>query len=405
MEQKEIKKGISKEEFIRSLHNIIVENRQKKVKEEQEKKKKTVYSIDWLTINIQLRDPSNIIINIDTIYKVRRERGTNIFQHIDDYYSLKDEYLFTIVSTPHSSILDISFAQLQIANKWLYVGDLNKLLYKIFFHANFEYQAISRIDICADFYYFDHVDQRDGTFLEPLEFINNFAKGKVAKTNPSSFTLWGKTADYDNDYHCLNIGESKSVFSWKLYNKSREQRKVHTKKYIIQKWERDLIDYEADRDVWRLEVSIKNVNKLTLKSKTMNLNNTLDSWLSKYPYYFLLFVTKKFVFKDELGNYIDFFKLPLETLQGAELSTNLRGKFDYSSTIKEKKKIIDAMVKIVGDSETEEQILEYIEKIQELIQDEDYYAILSARGLSLDVLYSYYSNKFDKEKFKKPVNS
>ena len=39
----------------------------------------------------------------------------------------------------------------------------------------------------------------------------------------------GKTGNYENICHCLNIGDSKSVFNWKLYNKSKEIKETNGK--------------------------------------------------------------------------------------------------------------------------------------------------------------------------------
>lgn len=371
------------------------------IRENQKKSKKDfVFSIDWLTINIRLSDPADIRIILEDVYKIKRERGTNIFENVVDYYNTRDEIVFTICSNPYSSIIKADFAQLQIYNKWLYIGNLEKLLYKIFFHSNFEYHVISRIDICCDFYNFTSWNERTGKYYTPLDFINDFAKGLIKKTNPSKFTLWGKTADYSNDYHCINIGDSQSVFSWKLYNKSKEMKETNSKQYIKKKWERDLINFEENKDVWRMEVSIKDINKVVIRDKDINLNVDLSNWLKNYPYYFLMFLSKKFVFKDEMGKFIDFIKLPENNSIAMELSTNLQGKFEYSPTIKEKTKIIMALINIIFKSDTQEQANEYIEKIQDYIQEEDYYYIFTSKGFTIELLHSYYASHFNDDKIK-----
>lgn len=359
-------------------------------------KKNVVYSIDWLTLNIKLSDPSNITIMIDSIYKVRRGRGTHIFQHVDDYYNKKDELLFTIVSNPYSSIIKENFAQLQIANKWLYVGNLEKLIYKIFFHSNFEFDVISRIDISADFYNFEEYDERNKCYYTPVEFIKDFQLQKVTKTNPSKFVLWGKTGNYENICHCLNIGDSKSVFNWKLYNKSKEIKETNGKTYIVRKWERDLLHYEKEKDVWRLEISIKSLNKVKIKINKKEINLDLKNWLENYPYYFLYFLSKKFVFKNELGKFIDFFKLPAQNSIAMEVSTNLPPKDDFSPTYKEKENIVRALVNIIGKADNEFTAIEYIEKLEDLLEENDYFEILKSRGISIDILYNFYASKFNK---------
>lgn len=389
-----------KMKIIKELSNKINNNRNEKIEINKLEKKQFVYSIDWLTINLKLNDPADVRVVIEDTYCIKRERGTNVFENVVDYYNTRDEIVFTIVSNPYSSIIKPDFAQLQIKNKWLYVGNLEKLIYKILFHSNFEYQGISRIDICADLYNFESWDEKNKCYLEPQEFIQLFAKGNIKKNNPSKFTLWGKTEDYNNVYHCLNIGDGQSVFSWKIYNKSKELREVEDKSYVRQKWERDLLNFDKSKDVWRFELSLKDINKIQLKNGDYNLNQDLANWLNNYPYYFIIFVQKKFAFKDDMGKFIDFIKLPQHKKEGYELSTNLKGKFDYSPTMKDKGKLINNLINIISKADTKEIAMEYIEKIKDYIQEEDYYYIFTSKGYNIDLLYSYFVYKFTDDKMK-----
>lgn len=359
-----------------------------------------VYSLDWLTINLKLNQPSDPQLAIEDIYFVTRERGTNVFQNVRDYFNSRDELIFILSYNPYSSIIKPDFAQLQIANKWLYIGNLEKLLSTIFLKSNFEFVNLSRMDICCDFYEFSGINENTGLQWSPEDFIINFASGKVAKTNPSKFTLWGKSGHYLNNYHCLNLGDQQSVFTWKLYNKSKELREKHEKKYIINKWERKLENYNKDQDIWRLELSLTNFNKIQLTDeKELKLVPTLENWLTKYPYYFMLFVQKKFVFKNEDGKFIDFIKLPEDNSICMELSTNIPCSFDDSPTLKDKEKIINATLNIIANATEEKTMLEYIDKIIELIQEEDYYYIFTRKGYRIEILHSYFANKFCSSKF------
>ena len=222
-------KNVINHEAINEINSKILDNIKKRELEEKNEKTKFCYSIDWLTFNIKLKDINNPFIRDEGIYAEEREQGTNIFKRVKDFYNTRDELIFTIVFQPHSKIIKQDFGQLQIANKWLYVGNLSKLVYKIFFQSNFELVNISRIDLCTDF--FNFVDT-----YKPLSFIQDVAKGNVIKVNPSSVNFWGKTGDYTIDYHAMNIGDRESTFNFKLYNKTKELEEKHEKGYIKTKW-------------------------------------------------------------------------------------------------------------------------------------------------------------------------
>lgn len=172
-------------DVIDQVNSKILDNINKREREERKEKTKFVYSIDWLTFNIKLRDINNPFIKDDGIYCEEREQGTNVFKRIRDYYNNRDELICTIVFQPHSRIIKADFGQLQIANKWLYVGNLSRLVFKIFFQSNFEMVNISRIDLCTDFFKFNNN-------YEPLSFIQDVANGNVMKVNPSKNQLLGK---------------------------------------------------------------------------------------------------------------------------------------------------------------------------------------------------------------------
>ena len=109
-------------EAINQINSKILDNIKKRELEEKNEKTQFVYSIDWLTFNIKLKDINNPFIRNEGIYAEEREQGTNIFKRVKDFYNTRDELIFTIVFQPHSKIIKNDFGQIQIANKWLYVG-------------------------------------------------------------------------------------------------------------------------------------------------------------------------------------------------------------------------------------------------------------------------------------------
>ena len=382
-------------EAINQINSKILDNIKKKELEEKNEKTQFVYSIDWLTFNIKLKDINKPFIRDEGIYAEEREQGTNIFKRVKDFYNTRDELIFTIVFQPHSKIIKQDFGQLQIANKWLYVGNLSKLVYKIFFQSNFELVNISRIDLCTDF--FNFVDT-----YKPLAFIQDVAKGNVIKVNPSSINFWGKTGDYTIEYHAMNIGDRESTFNFKLYNKTKELEEKHEKGYIKTKWYKKLKGYEElikmkeKPTIWRLEVSIKDWNKIKIDGKkVIEINNDIFDLLNNYPYFMQFFISKKFVFKNDYGKFIDFIDNPRKDLSAKYLCTNIPNNEEINTTNKQKKQILKSLVSIIEQSITFENASEYLERIGELIQEEDYYTIFKSLGYNYDIISSYIAYKFN----------
>ena len=382
-------------EAINQINSKILDNIKKKELEEKNEKTQFCYSIDWLTFNIKLKDINDPFIRDEGIYAEERECGTNIFKRVKDFYNTRDELIFTIVFQPHSKIIKADFGQLQIANKWLYVGNLPKLVYKIFFQSNFELVNISRIDLCTDF--FNFVDT-----YKPLSFIQDVAKGNVIKVNPSSVNFWGKTGDYTIDYHAMNIGDRESTFNFKLYNKTKELEEKHEKGYIKTKWYKKLKGYEElikmkeKPTIWRLEVSIKDWNKIKIDGKkVIEINNDVFDILNFYPYFMQFFISKKFVWKNDFGKFIDFIDNPRKDLSSKYLCTNIPNNEEINTTNKQKKQILKSLVSIIEQSITFENASEYLERIGELIQEEDYYTIFKSLGYNYDTISSYIAYKFN----------
>lgn len=384
-----------KKEVIDQINSKILDNIKKRELEEKKEKTQFCYSIDWLTFNIKLKDINNPFIRDEGIYAEERECGTNIFKRVKDFYNTRDELIFTIVFQPHSKIIKADFGQLQIANKWLYVGNLPKLVYKIFFQSNFELVNISRIDLCTDF--FNFVDT-----YRPLSFIQDVAKGNVIKVNPSKINFWGKTGDYTIDYHAMNIGDRESTFNFKLYNKTKELEEKHEKGYIKTKWLKKLQGYEElikmneKPIIWRLEVSIKDWNKIKIDGKkVIEINNDVFDILNYHPYFMQFFISKKFVWKNDIGKFIDFIDNPRKDLSAKYLCTNITNNEEVNTTNKQKKQVLKSLISIIEQSITFEQANEYLLRVEDLIQEEDYYTILKQIGLNYNTLQSYIAYKFN----------
>ena len=394
-------------EAINQINSKILDNIKKKELEEKNEKTQFCYSIDWITFNIKLKNINNPFIRDEGIYAEERELGTNIFKRVKDFYNTRDELIFTIVFQPHSKIIKQDFGQLQIANKWLYVGNLSKLVYKIFFQSNFELVNISRIDLCTDF--FNFVDT-----YKPLSFIQDVARGCVVKLNPSSINFWGRTGKLANEivndeergviYHAMNVGDRESTFNFKLYNKTKELEEKHEKGYIKTKWYKKLQGYEElikmkeTPTIWRLEVSIKDWNKIKIDGKkVIEINNDVFDILNYHPYFMQFFISKKFVWKNDFGKFIDFIDNPRKDLSSKYLCTNIPNNEEINTTNKQKKQVLKSLISIIEQSITFEKANEYLMRVEDLIQEEDYYTIFKSIGYDYNTLQSYIAYKFNDE--------
>lgn len=369
---------------IKELSDNVISNLKKE-------KTKQVFSIDWITLNVQITGEEIApVIRINSLYLQRRERGSNVFAHIYDIYNKQDDLIGVICCMPNSPILGERFAQLQISNKWLYIGNLCKLINEILFKSNLEFVSISRIDFCCDLYEFENG-------LTPKSFIEEFAKENVTKTYSSKFNLWGKTEGYTRDYHQLSIGDNKSVFTWKLYNKSKELRDVQDKAYIRRKWELKLLNYSADKDVWRLEISVKNWSKVKFEDKRLeDVKNDWFSIINDYPAFFLAFLSKKFVFRNELGDFIDFIKLPNDLDFYRSLSTTISVNEKLDTNYRDKVRIVTNHLSIIKNATNELEAKEYIDRLYDLIGDNVFYEIMLKQGITPNILDSYYVDKYNK---------
>lgn len=249
-------------------------------------------STDWFGLSIRL---------LDEVGKAPRgfsweeyEGGTNVWGKRRALYNCYGERVFTLLSAPKSSIIGRDMALFEVSNEWLYHGiGVNGCLKLLRRMVPFDMVSLSRLDMCADFV------PTKGL----AETIFELGKGSIycsGKRSGSGF--WSINCDdwmpemWKNKRipHCISWGHKTSDVKWKLYYKSKELRdeyrgKAFAKPYIVDLWRECGLDVN---NVWRLEVSIKHPNKLTLDGNFVNYDvwykNTLNLYKSLYVYRFQL---------------------------------------------------------------------------------------------------------------------
>ena len=106
----------------------------------------------------------------------------------------------------------------------------------------------------------------------------------------SQFKLQGKTQNI-NKFEYMRFGSATSQVSAYMYNKSQEMKDVKEKAHIRQQWEKH--NFEAEKDIWRIEISIKESNvtytdKTTGESLKLNLKTVTDQTILHDIYFSML---------------------------------------------------------------------------------------------------------------------
>lgn len=253
-------------------------------------------SIDWLQIfggwTKPLQGNDSIRYGTDHVIIVR-DCGSRAFRHIADITLIEKGIelpKFAVIQyKPYSSILRPDLAIIQISNKYLYQPDLIKRVYKLFKLIGFEHAGISRIDLALDLLQFDN-----GQY--PQEMIEDYAERKARRIGKSQGQLSFRQKGNGLEYNAVTWGSHASDVEVQLYDKSREFAEKIRKPYIEKLWVDTL---GTTKDVWRLELRIKNKGLLFCDKKDGELfNRELFNVLANYKELYLILLRKFFRFVD-----------------------------------------------------------------------------------------------------------
>lgn len=209
-------------------------------------------SIDWLQF---------AVINKKGFLRkkqwVKQDFQTRLFSDIY-HYKIDEITYFELVCTPKSNIINKDICIIKVSNEILYKSTCFDMINYMINDESFVFNNFTRLDVCCDFAKFDNE-------VYPDELINNFLAEKWLKNNQSNFKLIGNQT-YMNNYSYLRFGSGTSSVSAYLYNKNQEFRDVKHKVYISEMWKKNGL-YSAT-DIWRLEFSIKEFNKVLTDKNT-----------------------------------------------------------------------------------------------------------------------------------------
>lgn len=234
-----------------------------------------IINIDWLSYSAYGIVGETTLFNRFQV--IPKEYGSQVFKNVASIVINNTlEEVAQMQYNPRSSALKPNLVIVKLANRCLYEYDYIKLIKTINEGLNLEYNSLSRLDICADFYTFK--------YISPQELIRQFLQRKLRRFGKSKYVLHGNQ-DRLQEYEYLRFGSPTSDVVCYLYNKSLEMREVKHKPYIVRQWSQLSYNYEditPAPDVWRLEFRLNGDNIKTLCDDNGELNDlTLDALNNK----------------------------------------------------------------------------------------------------------------------------
>lgn len=224
-----------------------------------------VLSIDWLSVfGIFAGEGDTWTPKESAEFTYKRETfGTRCFSvfhrvRIANCEGGWDEFA-EVQSVPYSSILPPYAIIIRFVNRVLYMPDFWQVVDRFLSLNQIEIRGITRIDICADFNQFATID--------PKALIEGFAGKRYRHIGRGvgslGFNHGVHNGDYGVNYTGLTFGTHASDAHCYLYDKTFELLTQGDKPWIRERWRRVGLD---ERNVWRLEVSIKSAG-LKFKDK------------------------------------------------------------------------------------------------------------------------------------------
>lgn len=247
---------------------------------------KSVFNVDWLSIygvsNVwcaytHYMRPEDI--ECDSSMTVERlvdygtqnfvvvplPHGTKQFAHCYNILPRGANYSVAVVQCcPRAGILNPRAVIIKLANYLLYTENLTNYIDKMLNELYIEAKSVSRLDLAIDFYEFENG-------YKPEQLIRDYLNGEIIRVGQGVGRVFfaqrqttdGKTKETKTaiSYNGLQFGSKSSIANVYLYNKTRELTEAKSeghkdKPHIRESWKLNGLN-EEERDVWRLEVSLK----------------------------------------------------------------------------------------------------------------------------------------------------
>ena len=230
-------------------------------------------NLDWLEVHCMEPpgDPHNAnYFRSAGLDVVERDYGTRVYKEM---FTVADplgnpfvEVRRAPYSTGYAGIHAEEECHLRLVNAACYYDDAVARLQQFMDAYHYEFNRISRVDICMDFEYFDEGD-------DPAKFLARYFRQKYAKINQGNITAHGTDRWNGQVWNSASWGSPTSAIGTKFYNKTMELYNQHdasySKPYIRWAWYQcGLVDDPVNvtkttngetytPQIWRLEFSIR----------------------------------------------------------------------------------------------------------------------------------------------------
>ena len=265
---------------------------------------KRCINLDWLEVHClePFGQPRNADYFRGLGYVVHeREYGTRVYREM---FTIEDQNGLPFIEVRRNpasqGIGGIHLAEechLRLTNRACYYDDAAQLMQDFIEAYGYEFNRISRVDICLDLERFDTGD-------DPQAFLRRYMKHKYAKINQGNIHAHGAEAWSSLNWNSVSWGAPSSDIGTKFYNKTLELFNPHdgsySKPYIRWAWyqcglvddpslmlkTKDGVQYTPQ--IWRIEFSVRSsvkkwfVIELNGKQKDyQSIRNTLEQYNSR----------------------------------------------------------------------------------------------------------------------------
>lgn len=242
-----------------------------------------VVSVDWFSLSCEMASPwDGAALKLPPLWSWRDGGRTAVWSHRLLVFNSDGIKVATLLCCPHSPVIPAGSVLVEIANLWLYYDSFLCVVDVVLSCLPLAVRGVNRVDLACDFEMNSELWQVVRCLEDGSAYVKALRRGVV---------WWSSNLD-SRLPHQLSWGGKDSCFKWKLYYKYKELHEggenVCSKPYIEELWR--ACGLVVSR-VWRLEVSMTDVNRLVL-SDGRSVIAPLDWWVSRADIFSCIYADK-----------------------------------------------------------------------------------------------------------------